>query len=175
MDYYYLISSLPMLKYDGEMAISYDKFLEMCKPCVSKKKYQILENLSIASDKGVLVDEWAKFYDDLKTEMTYQRNRKLGHRVDASDKKDDVISKHITSAVNNKNPFDAEKMLLAFEFEKLDEFIGLHFFDDYALMGYALKLKLLERKAMFKKEDGKKEFNRIINELEEQIMSMEQE
>ena len=52
--------------------------------------------------------------------------------------------------MNNKNPLAAEEMLLSFEFERLDELVGIHYFDDYALIGYALKLKLLERKTSFK-------------------------
>ena len=61
------------------------------------------------------------------------------------------------------------------EFEKLDELVGWHYFDDYALIGYALKLKLLERKKTFDKQKGKSEFNGIIEKMEHQILNMEQE
>ena len=73
--------------------------------------------------------------------------------------------------MNNKNPLEAEKMLLSFQFEKLDELVSMHYFDDCALFGYALKLKLLERKTIFKQESGKKEFSRIADVLEKQIIS----
>ncbi len=175
MAYYYLISGLPMLKADGDMPISYSEFLAMCKDNVSASKYEILKDLSVTSGSGPLFCKWAEFYNDFKEELTYQRNIRLGQKTRVPNQKDESVSKIIAQAMNNKNPLEAENMLLALEFQKLDEFIGTHYFDDYALMGYALKLKLLERKTSFKKESGKQEFNRIIDNLEKQIMNMEQE
>ena len=42
-------------------------------------------------------------------------------------------------------------------------------YDDYALFGYALKLKLLERKTVFNAEKGKAELDKLVKSLEEQI------
>ncbi len=173
MAYYYLMSSLPMLKADGEMPLSYEQFLSMCKDNVSSTKYEILKDLSVTSDDGPVVSKWAEFYSAFKEELTYQRNQHLGIKTNAPFQKDDAIAKVITMARNNKNPLQAEEILLGLQFQMVDEIIGLHQFDDYSLIGYALKLKLLERKNSFKKESGKKEFNRIIDKLEEQIMNME--
>lgn len=175
MAYYYLISSLPMLKADGEMPISYDEFLKMCKGSVSDMKYEALRNLSVLSDDGPLISKWADFYGVLNGELTYQRNERLGKKSQTPDIKDEGMAKTVTMALNDENPLNAEETLLALEFQKVDELIGTHYFDDYALMGYALKLKLLERKKSFNKEAGKKEFSRILDRLEEQIVNMEQE
>lgn len=175
MAYYYLISSLPMLKADGEIPINYSQFLDLCRDNVSDSKFEILQNLSVTSTEGPLVSEWAEFYGAFKKELTFQRKLRLGIKAQAPIQRDESIIKVISSAMNNQNPLNAEELLLSLEFNKLDELIGTHYFDDYALLGYALKLKLLERKRIFKKENGKKEFNRIIDKLEEQIMSMEQE
>ena len=175
MAYYYLISSLPMLKSDGEIPISYSQFLDLCRDNVSDSKFEILQNLSVISTEGPLISEWAEFYGAFKKELTYRRNQRLGIKTQVPNQRDESITKVISSAMNNKNPLYAEEILLSLEFQKLDELIGTHYFDDYALFGYALKLKLLERKRIFNHENGKKEFNRIIDKLEEQIKSMEQE
>ena len=53
--YYYLISSLPDLKTDGEMPMTYDEFLGMCQSNVSESKYKFLENLTLSSEEGPLV------------------------------------------------------------------------------------------------------------------------
>ena len=42
--YYYLIASLPELKADGEMPITYSEFLTCCQSNVSDAKYQLLED-----------------------------------------------------------------------------------------------------------------------------------
>ena len=42
--YYYLISSLPMLKTQGEPPMDYAAFLAMCKSAVSSGVYQTLED-----------------------------------------------------------------------------------------------------------------------------------
>lgn len=175
MAYYYLISSLPMLKSDGDMPLSYGRFLEMCRFDLSGAKYEMIKELTLSSSEGPLISKWAEFYSALKAELTYQRNVRLGRTAQAPGKRNEKIIKLVSAAINCKNPLVAEEMLLAVEFEKLDELIGMHYFDDYALVGYALKLKLLERKKAFDKETGKGEFGCIIDKLEHQIMSMEQE
>ena len=173
MSYYYLISSLPMLKPDGDMPISYEQFLGLCKSSLDEQKLSLLTDLTLMSTNGPLVKEWAIFYQELNQELTYQRSQRLGIKAKLPDFRYEQISKLVSQALNHKNPLSAELMLLELEFQKLDELIGLHYFDEEALFGYALKLKLLERKSSFKIEQGKAEFNRIIVKLEEQIMSME--
>lgn len=175
MAYYYLISSLPMLKADGEMPFSYNRFLQTCQGALNDSTYAFLENLTLSSAEGPCVSDWSRFYTTFKEELTFQRNVRFGKKVTPPSDRDENISKLITAALCHKNPLAAEEMLLALQFEKLDELIGLHYFDEYALIGYALKLKLLERKTIFDKQIGKTEFNTIVDKLEQQIISMEQE
>ena len=77
-----------------------------------------------------------------------------------------------SSAVAAGDPLTAERILLAYEFDRLDDMVGLHSFDDTVLFGYALKLKLLERACSFEKKKGEKEFNDILKGLEDQVMSL---
>lgn len=175
MAYYYLMSSLPMLKADGEMPMSYEEFLNMCKLGVSDDTFATLADLSFSSKEGSFLSKWADFYENLKAELTYQRNQRLEIKTKVPTKRDEAATKAVAQALSCKNPLEAEKLLLSMEFQKLDELVGVHYFDDTALIGYALKLKLLERKSIFKEESGKAEFNRILNKLEEEIKSMERE
>ena len=170
--YYYLMSSLPMLKADGEMPFPYDTFLQMCRTNVSAERYQQLAQLSLASEEGPLVSEWAQFYKALQQEMAYQRNQRLGRPAQLPAQRDDTAQRAVNAAMSEKNPLEAEKMLLEMEFEKLDALVNLHYFDEAALVGYALKLKLLERKTVFHHDGGKAELQRILNGLEQQIMNI---
>ena len=81
----------------------------------------------------------------------------------------------ISAAIEGKDPLEAEKALLALQFKKLDELIGTHAFDDCALIGYALKLKLLERKNRFDQKKGRTEMDRILDGLQKQILIGERE
>ena len=71
--YYYLISSLPDLRTDGDMPFTYEEFLGMCQSNVSESKYEFLSNLTLSSDEGPLLKDWAVFYNNLMSELNEPR------------------------------------------------------------------------------------------------------
>ena len=111
--YYYLIASLPELRADGDMPITYDEFLRLCQSNVSDQTYEILENLTLDSTDGPLVSEWATFYGMLKKELGYQRSMNLGKSYSSSYDKDGFISQVVSSALSAKNPLEAERVTVA--------------------------------------------------------------
>ena len=128
--YYYLLASLPDLRADGDMPITYDEFLNYCQTTVSEEQYDLLENLTLYSRKGPLVDEWAQFYGMITKELNYQRSINLGKSYPSNYEKDSQVSQVVASALAAKNPLEAERLLLDYEFETLDLLIGTHLFDD---------------------------------------------
>ena len=170
--YYYLIASLPELSTNGEMPITYSEFLNCCESNVSETDFEILKNLTLSSREGPLVDQWAEFYGMLTRELGYQRSLNLGRTYSSSYDKDAFISQTVASALSAKNPLEAEKILLEYEFQTLDSLVGLHMFDDYVLFGYAVKLKLLERLASFQQEKGKAEFQSLFEGIQRQVNNM---
>jgi hypothetical protein len=170
--YYYLIASLPDLRADGDMPITYSEFLSCCQSNVSDSKYELLENLSLSSTEGPLVSEWAAFYGMLTKELNYQRSMNLGKSYSSAYDKDGQISQVVASALAAKNPLEAEKVLLDYEFENLDTLMGLHMFDDYVLFGYAIKLKLLERQNCFEQTKGKAEFKSLFDGIQQRVYSL---
>ena len=170
--YYYLIASLPTLRSDGEMPFTYQEFLNCCQSNVSASTYKELSELTLASDKGPLMREWAKNYGMLTKELNYQRSMNLGKSYSGNFEKDYTITQVANAALGAKNPLEAEKILLDYEFEMLDTLVGLHTFDDYELFGYAIKLKLLERQQCFETEKGKAEFKAIFDEVQQRVYSL---
>ena len=170
--YYYLIASLPDLSADAEMPLSYAEFLDLCQSNVSASTYELLSNLTLASDKGPLMKQWARMYGMLTKELNYQRSQRLGKNYSNSFEKDYLITQVADAAIKAKNPLEAEKILLAYEFEILDSLVGLHAFDDYELFGYAIKLKLLERQNCFEQEKGKKEFKSLFDQVQQRVYSL---
>ena len=110
--YYYLISSLPDLRTDGDMPMTYDEFLDMCQSNVSESKYELLKNLTLSSEEGPLLKEWSAFYKNLMGELNYQRSVSLGRPYLTSYDKDSVIAQVAGAAMAAKNPLEAEKILL---------------------------------------------------------------
>ena len=170
--YHYLVASLPELRADGDMPLTYDEFLTCCQSNVSEETFELLKNLTLNSTEGPLVSEWAKFYGMLSRELNYQRSLNLGRTYSSSYDKDAFISQVVSSALSAKNPLEAEKVLLEYEFQTLDELVGLHMFDDYVLFGYAIKLKLLERLSCFQQEKGKAEFQSLFDGIQKQVYSL---
>ena len=170
--YYYLISSLPDLRTDGDMPMTYDEFLDMCQSNVSESKYELLKNLTLSSEEGPLLKEWSAFYKNLMGELNYQRSVSLGRPYLTSYDKDSVIAQVAGAAMAAKNPLEAEKILLDYEFENLDSLVGLHTFDDVYLFGYAVKLKLLERQNCFVQEKGKKEFKKLFDQVQQCVYQL---
>ena len=170
--YYYLISSLPELRADGEKPISYSEFLTYCQSNVSETTYQLLKDLTLNSSEGPLVDKWANFYGMLMKELNYQRSMNLGKSYSSTYDKDGFIAQVVNTALSAKNPLEAEKVLLEYEFENLDSLVGLHMFDDYVLFGYAIKLKLLERLNSFEQTKGKAEFKSLFDGIQQRVYSL---
>ena len=170
--YYFLISSLPDLRSDGEMPMTYNEFLGMCASNVSESNYQLLANLTLSSDEGPLVKEWSTFYGVLTRELNYQRSVNLGKSYSAAYDKDGMIAQVASTALSAKNPLEAEQILLDYEFETLDTLVGLHMFDDYVLFGYAIKLKLLERQSCFEQKKGQAEFKHLFDTVQQRVYSL---
>lgn len=170
--YYYLIASLPDLRSDGEMPISYEEFLTMCQSNVSDDKYELLAHLTLSSTEGPVVKEWADFYGSLKGELNYQRSVSLGKPYTTSYDMDSMTAQIASAALSAKNPLEAEKIMLDYEFDQLDGLVGLHAFDDHVLFGYAIKLKLLERQSCFEHEKGEAEFRRLIGVVQDRVYGL---
>lgn len=170
--YYYLISSLPMLKSDGAMPFSYETFLEMCSASVSDSVYQSLADIDLLSGQGALLTDWSHCYSNLMKELSYQRNLRLGKQARLPDNRDYSAVSAVTAALNAKNPLEAELLLLSYEFKQLDELVAMHHFDDWVLFGYAVKLKLLERLQCFRHDEGKEEFQSLLSGIQQKILSL---
>jgi hypothetical protein len=170
--YYYLIASLPELSADGDMPITYSEFLSCCQSNVSDSDYELLKDLTLSSTEGPLVKEWSEFYGMLSKELNYQRSMNLGKSYSSAYDKDGFIAQVVGSALAAKNPLEAERILLEYEFENLDSLVGLHMFDDYVLFGYAIKLKLLERLNSFEQTKGKAEFRSLFDGIQQRVYSL---
>lgn len=171
--YYYLIASLPALKTDGKMPFEYGAFLDKCRDQVPPSVFKRLETLTVLSDEGPFLKEWGAFYGELHEELCYRRKLRLGKKAEPPEKRDAAAMREAEKALAAQNPLEAEEILLKLEFDRIDRLTGMHYFDDTVLFGYAMKLKLLERKNAFRKEEGREEFARVFGVIQEKIHNRE--
>ena len=170
--YYYLIASLPTLNSDDDMPMTYEEFLQNCQGNVSEETYKRLESLTLSSSEGPLLKEWAATYGMLIKELNSQRSMALGKPYPSGFDKDGTNTQMVTAALSAKTPLESEQILLDYEFELLDTLVGLHQFDDYVLFGYALKLKLLERRSCFVNEKGQAEVQHLFDQVQQRVYSL---
>lgn len=182
-NYYYLMTSLPMLKFSDSDVMSYDNFLSLCKGNVTQKDYQWLEKIKLNEASGSkFLNQWAFFYNQLSEELTLQRSKKLGKEKPQEDFQGsrenrivNIVNQAVTKALGEKtelevnNPLEAELSLLEFMYKEIDEMVGLHTFDKIALAGYVIKLQLLNRKIQFSAMDGAAEYKRLFSNMQSVI------
>jgi len=161
-----------MLKADGVIPMDYNAFLKLCESNVSAATYQALTDFTESSAAGPLLKEWNEFYSVLQDELTYQRSVKLGRPCPVPYNRDSEVVGTVTAAMSAPNPLVSEQILLALEFKKLDSMLGIHYFDDFSLFGYAIKLKLLSRQLIFDHDEGQEEFETVFTGVQQQILSI---
>ena len=167
--YYYLMSSLPDLSADAEAPIGYEDFLNMCESNVSDGTLDQLRQLTPSQPAGCIASEWTAFCGVLNKELNSQRSARLGKPYPQGYEKEPEASAAAAAALAARNPLEAEKIILKFQFEQLDRILGLHMFDEEALFCYAMKLRLLERAGRFEHDKGKKEFTKLFEQVQESI------
>ena len=170
--YYYLVATLPMLRYEGVSPFDTASFLEQCNSHVSDRDYQTIKDaLSGRPSSHPFLKKWQQYTSMVKKELNDQRSKKLGlsakYRNDGE--KEFRISEAVRQALSNDNALDAELSLLALTWNYIDEIVALHYFDVEALLAYAVKLQLLQRKGLFTKEEGNAEFKRLFSNLQSEI------
>ena len=154
--YYYLVSSLPYLKFGQENFISKETFLLECKKWLSVKDIKVLskvslEDFSVMSDDVSVLQEWKKFDLALRTELASARNSIKHNR----NEKPGPLAK---SVLEEATPFLMEQALARIRWERLDAMEAGNFFDLNFLMLYFLKLQIIERLKLFDKGRGEKVF-----------------
>lgn len=171
--YYYLVATLPSLRYDGTPPFSVEKFVSLCKEHVGKHDFQTIEAaIRQRPSNHSFLKQWQHFESMLKKELNDQRSRKLG--LNSSIYKNDGDKEHriaevVRQAVQNEDVLASENALLLLQWKFLDELSALHTFDVEGLLSYALKLTLLERKSLFIREEGNTEFKRLFSNLQSEI------
>ena len=171
--YYYLVASLPMLSYENERAPSLDEFLAVCKPLVSPQHLSLLESarttdLEPGGPSCRTLDLWRSWEITLRNELLRLRAKNKGKEVQlhAVDSTGTVAPQAIArEAFSQESPLQAEESLNRARWSYLDELESGHYFDIDKILVYALRLQILERKALFDEQKGREMFDKVYTEI----------
>lgn len=160
MQYYYLITALPMLKFDAEPPINMDEFIELCRQELTERDFIKFSNIS----GNQISAEFEAWNTALKNELVRLRASRLNFNADESLKEGSIyagLAELAREVFNQENPLEAELLLDRMRWNKISELEALEYFSMEKLAAYLLKLKLLKRKALFTKEKGNENYRQI--------------
>ncbi len=170
---YYLVSQLPSLDGVNEnspLPITEEVFLELCERLLNKKMFGEIKNLTLVpslefeKSNSPLIDAWNDGERNLRLALGKARADKMSKPFDLQ--KNDLpaeIIKVANTAVETKNPLDAEYFLLNHRLSFLETLRPLDSFSDEYIFYYALKLKLIFRIKQFNKNLGEATYKKIYS------------
>jgi Protein of unknown function (DUF2764) len=172
--YYYLISSLPMLMFGEKALLSVEEFNETCVDKVSENDLKVLNKLSLVPEAeqtypaGSAAEQWRQWEICL-------RNRIASHRAPHGRDIHDYLQEEkacfcdvetgIQEAFGLKNPLERERYFDQMRWNALEDFESGHHFDFDKLCVYKLKLLLLEKWNERQVEQGEKNLDVMLGQI----------
>ena len=171
--YYYTVSSLPMLMWDSDKFMTESEFLYACESTVAEKDFETLKASLLIPVQGAAVTNpvlksWYDWENTLRSELVKLRAAKKGTDAEKyiSDNPGEAGVVDIArEAFNQGSPLDAEKVLDQARWDYLDMLEAGHMFDIGKLIIYYLKLQLLNRRALISKDKGQQEYEKIYADI----------
>ena len=178
--YYYLVASLPMLRFEDNPPITLDQFLADCQQSMHANDYVIVRelvagNLESIANQSTYIMHWKRFLASLNGLLFGARSAALSREID--DRKvvtdaDIHLQDIVKQAMQAENPLEAELLLMHFQWKMAEELSQSHVFSLEVLLTYAIQLALLERKSLFTPIEGNAEFKRLFSNLQSIIKSI---
>ena len=178
--YYYLVASLPMLRFEDDPPITLEQFLADCQQSLNAKDYAIVfelaaGNLESIASQSTYVKHWKRFLDSLNGLLFEARSTALSREIDDRKVVTDAnvhLQAIVKQAMQAENPLEAELLLMHFQWEMAQELSQSRVFELEVLLTYAIQLALLERKSLFTPMEGNAEFKRLFSNLQSIIKSI---
>lgn len=169
-DFIYILSTLPMLKLDGEGAWEYERFLDDCENLVSPREFHILKNLTLypdASHHNHVLNEWRHWMTVMGDMVVKYRAKALG--VDPTpylrSEKDEYPGDErvLESIMSQPGLFAKQQAWEALQWEKLQDLEDESTFTWNALLVYALKLLILQNRRRYEQKAGREAFEGLVS------------
>ncbi|MBR2282663.1 MAG: DUF2764 family protein [Spirochaetales bacterium] len=168
---YYFLSSLPMLRFSDSAPLTWEAFLSDAKGNVGESDYRLLCGIPEGLDGGnQFLKRWSDLNRKLDDAVNAQRRQNLGRPTEGGVVfRDFDIQRVADSAMNAKNPLEAELTLMQFRYGYLEQAKGFEPFSENALLAYALQLRILLRKDLFTADTGNEEYRKLFGILQKEM------
>lgn len=178
--YYYLVASLPMLRFEDTLPFSTGEFIGRCRQFLNRRDLALVEAVAktgsgTVTGENSFARQWNDFALQVRAEMNEQRAAKLSFPPDRyrnRTEKDIHIVETVRAALASDSPLEGELALMRLHWKKAEELSSRHVFDVEALLAYTIHLGILERKSLFTPMEGNAEFKRLFSNLQSIIKSI---
>lgn len=158
--YYYIMPSLPFLRFDADPPLSYSQLTELCTPWLGEKdlsQFQLarldIENITVENVRKGTLQRWVLFENSLRNELVILRAQRTGIPTEGCIRKDIPWDPSVVrlerDTLRDMSPLEAEVALLEVRWEFISDLETGHYFDLDALIIYALRIQILERLKRF--------------------------
>ena len=172
--YYYAVSTLPMLFFDGDPTYDREVFLNFCRDQLTPRDFKALVETSLLMDESTALStdlgtRWFLNELGLRNSLVVLRASALGWDQQDYVQRDSAgrtwtdlsgVEEVVRSAVAAEDPLKSEIVLDRYRWELLEELEVGHYFDLRKLQIYYLKLQILWRKALVHSDEGPNSFEK---------------
>ena len=162
-DFFYFISSLPLLRFGEKAPLTYESFLASSRDCLSEQEAGVLASLQLCPERARAVDlpvieEWQQEETYLRNLLAAQRGR--NRKVEASGWQREsshysaLLVKRIEEIMALPNAWEKEQAVDFLRWQRLDELNAGHLFDFATVIIYAYRLLILEKQRLREEEAG---------------------
>lgn len=163
-DFFYFISSLPLLRFGEKAPLTYEFFLASSRDCLSEQEAGVLASLQLCPERerGALdlpvIEEWQQEETYLRNLLAAQRGR--NRKVEASrwqresSQYSALLVKRIEEIMALPNAWEKEQAVDFLRWQRLDELNAGHLFDFSTAIIYAYRLLILEKQRLREEEAG---------------------
>ncbi len=171
--YYYLISSLPLPRWDAPPPLSETEFLESCADQLGPDRFRriqavrlepVLEPISLA------YTGWVRWETCFRNALARRRAARLGIEPERWLRPEEDAWPHLVRQVEeimgaDTDPWTRQTRLDRLRWRRLDELEAGHYFDFDALVVYKLRILLLEQRSRYSQEAGEKAFATLLDRV----------
>ena len=174
-EYYYFVSSLPMLEKYAEPFLSTEHFLASCEDWLTADDLSLVKSVELipTAEKtfsGVsAAAKWNEWEIGLRNKVAKTRAGKLNRELDGCTLPETDTFSELDRAIQDTaaahNPLEAEKILDDMRWYKVEDLEACHTFDVDKLCVYKIKLMLCEKWLVRNESKGVEQFNQIVDSI----------